>query len=145
MLGLRTATPADDPRRAAHSAGIRRGPSLDLPWLASQPGRRALCPGSTCHEDSLTLAHGSVASAAADSSGRTAGTWDPLARGRALSARSALRDGSLSLGRWARKLVPRPTALTTSMLPSCISTIDRAIARPSPLPEARASPTLVPR
>ena len=40
---------------------------------------------------------------------------------------------------------PWPIALAASMRPPCISTIERAMASPSPLPEARASPTFVPR
>src|SRR5439155_11598087 len=144
--GQPPASPVDDRRLAVHSADIRPGRGLAAPWLSVHPASRAVCPRSTCREDSLTLSHGLVASALAGAS-----TWPRTppsttrARACCSGAISMPSTGSLSRGRCARELVPRPMALTTSMLPPCSSTIERAIARPSPLPDARASPTLVPR
>src|ERR1035437_10324421 len=50
-----------------------------------------------------------------------------------------------SAGSVTAKVEPDPTRLSTMIRPRCISTIDRTMARPSPLPLLRASLARAPR
>ena len=52
-------------------------------------------------------------------------------------------SASSHAGRSTSKVDPRPTSLSTSILPPCISTRRRAMASPSPVPRRRARSSLV--
>ena len=95
--------------------------------------------GSARGEESCTFAGRAVAS---DFGGGPAGRVSPGGSGWGGTTSVTARG---SRGRVTTNREPAPTRLSTAMVPWCMSTMDRTIARPRPEPALRASTSSEPR